>query len=727
MIIPALIDYYDLLEQDPESDIAPLGFSRQLISFDVVLSNGGAEADIRDARLPGDARPTLRSLIVPGQSKPSGSGINPCLLWDNAQYMLAFKPDDPKPERTIQAFEAFRDRHLALRDEIGDDAFAAVCRFLESWTPGRAAELGEKAEFLARFGVFRLAGEQGYVHERPAVVAWWRAQLDEADETGGEAIAVPSLATGRPAPVARLHEPKIKNVRDAQSSGATIVSFNQDAFESYGKSQGANSPLGVDEAFKYCTALNRLTGDNNRRVVIGDTTVVFWAESPSAFEDHFLGQLSDQAAGEDKGTLAETRTALEAIRRGKPVGDIDPETRFYILGLAPNAARLSVRIWEVATIREMAEKLAQNQEQLELGLWQRPRSLSVGSMLFAVARKKKGARDAETIPSRLSGELVRSILNGAPYPATFQESVLRRIRQEGAVTTTQARILKAALIRKGIHMPTQLETEYDSPAYQCGRLFATLEHAQRTASPEVSSGLGPRYLRAVMATPASLLGHLQAKAEVHIRKLRSAQDSTDAERFFHDEVSAINSRLSPPLPRYLYGDQQSEFMLGYYKQLRWLDTVISKGSDSSIRLDRYRTNRGEWVRSSLERRVLNTLHKCRILYVYESTRLLGDGVPRVPDVLINGATPERNVYIEVAGGSKDQAAYDERHNKKIKEYAQSSITEEGGACGVLRVLDFRGVDRTKKGWYDEKTMVIDKLIDVIPALTETTPSQETES
>jgi len=277
MILNALVNYYDRLAADPESDIAPFGFSRQKISYEIVLKPDGQPAALHDARVENNGRLVPRLLVVPGQAKSSGSGLNPGFLWDNAQYMLAFKPDDPKPDRTQKAFVAFRDRHLALEGEISDEAFSVVCAFLRRWGPAQAADHTELPEIAGSFGVFRIQGEQEYVHDRPRIKAYWLTQT----AAEGEGPKAPSLIGGEVQPIARLHEPKIKGVRGGQSAGATLVAFNAEAYESYGKSQSFNAPVGVEHAFKYCTALNRLTMRPDRQVHLGDTTVVYWTEKPT--------------------------------------------------------------------------------------------------------------------------------------------------------------------------------------------------------------------------------------------------------------------------------------------------------------------------------------------------------------------------------------------------------------------------------------------------------------
>ena len=237
MILQALNAYYERLAADENAGVAPFGFSRQKIAFAVVINDDGTfgEKCIHDLRTQEDKKLVPKSVLVCGNAKPTGAGINPGFLWDNPAYMLGYKPDDPKPERTQEAFEAFRTRHLETEAAIDDPEFSAVCRFLEAWDPSKAAEQETLVDIGTGFGVFQIRATPRYVHQREAVNQWWLDQLSTKD-VESDAASGQCLITGKTGPIARLHEPKIKGVWGGQSSGAAIVSFNLDAFESYGKS-----------------------------------------------------------------------------------------------------------------------------------------------------------------------------------------------------------------------------------------------------------------------------------------------------------------------------------------------------------------------------------------------------------------------------------------------------------------------------------------------------------
>ena len=252
---------------------------------------------------------------------------------------------------------AFVERHLRDLARESDPGLKAFVAFLKTWFPRRFDELGWPDEMKDQNVVFCLESDRKTnicLHNRPAAKAIWARLTDEGDRA--EAIC---LVSGRRAPVARLH-PAIKGVWGAQSSGASIVSFNLDAFTSYGHEQGDNAPVSEAAAFAYTTALNRfLEKDSGHRIQIGDASVVFWADASEAnkaaeAENIFAGFWDDgedePPLGIDEATEAQKiRAKLDMIRQGQPLAKVAPElaegVRFYVLGLAPNAARLSIRFY----------------------------------------------------------------------------------------------------------------------------------------------------------------------------------------------------------------------------------------------------------------------------------------------------------------------------------------------------------------------------------------------
>ncbi|HWL09982.1 MAG TPA: type I-C CRISPR-associated protein Cas8c/Csd1 [Planctomicrobium sp.] len=561
MILQALNSYYEQLAADPDSEIAAAGFSRQKISYAVVLNPDGTLEGIEDLRTGEGKKRLAQSLLVCGDSKPSGSGINPCFLWDNPAYMLGYKPEDSKPERTREAFEAFKKRHLDLEQTIGDAEFNAVCRFMENWNPERSDEHETLIEIGTGFGVFRIRGATHFVHEQVTVREWWLDQLKQAEATSESELGQ-CLVTGRFAPIARLHDPKIKGVAGAQSSGAAIVSFNLDAFESYGKSQSRNAPVSETAAFQYCTALNSLLADRSRRVQIGDATTVFWTEQATLAES-YLVFIFGSPPPEDEALLNDLNKTLRMIAQGKyPAEFGDKATPFYILGLSPNAARISVRFWRVSTLGEIVSNLQQHFADLSLQRREHePEFISPWQIL------RETVRDSKDIPPQLSGALMRAILTGQAYPQMLLTALIRRIRADRELRYIRVAAIKACLNRqfrlnslscKEIVM--SLDTDREDVAYCLGRLFAELEKTQEDALPGINDTIKDRYFGSASATPGSVFPRLIRLSQHHLGKLEKPN------RIFHEKrIQQIVDKLQR-FPAHLNLQDQGLFAVGYYHQ-----------------------------------------------------------------------------------------------------------------------------------------------------------------
>ncbi len=720
MIIPELINYFDRIEGDPAGGIAPFGWSRQKVAFKVVIEPDGAFVAVQDARIEETigkktyAKPAL--LTVPGQSKPSGSGINPGFLWDNASYMLGLlveaKDSGKKADtaRVRRSFEAFRERHLALESKVGDEHFSAVCRFLRSWDPAaHAAEAEALAALGTYFGVFEIRGQVGFVHERPRVKAYWNATLDGSSSDDDRPPVAPSLISGEPQPLARLHEPKIKGVGGAQAAraqaaGAAIVSFNRSAFESYGKSQSYNAPIGVRDAFRYCTALNHLLEQRSRKVSIGDDTFVFWAECPVPMEGLFEGFFGD-AAPEEPGRAEKIREVLDRLRQGldtsRELGESG--TAFFILGLSPNAARLQVRFWLKSTVGDLAERLGEHHAALGLdGAPEGYRIPSIRDIVGETLPLKDGRPDHEKADKGLVAAVTRAVLTGAPYPDRLLAGVIGRVRAEGFVDSDKrlyaeharhrrASIIKAILNRnEGANMDIAVNCIHSDKAYHCGRLLATVDFAQLKAMEKVNSTVVRRNLGGIMSSPGLVLPRILKTAEVaYFPKLHPDPPKRlgDLEQFVRDEVRAIACQLGDTLPTSLDLRQQGVFLLGFYQQSDALED-IGRQVD---RDRRFRTKRGEWVASRGEVRVADCLLKIGVSYAYEPRVMLAEGPDRYPDFVVFGATKASTVFIEYVGGARndDQADYNDRWTIKHAQYLKTDITPEGGANGRLIVIDAR--------------------------------------
>jgi CRISPR-associated protein Csd1 len=574
MILQALNGYYERLAGEGDSGIAPFGFSEQKIAFAVVLQLDSDLSHFEDLRIVEGRRPVNRPVVVPGQAKSPGAGINPGFLWDNAGYLLGFKADDPKPERTRKSFEAFRDKHLALRGQIDCPEFGAVCNFLERWDPSRASEHPVLAEWTTGFGVFQIANQPHYVHQHPAVLDYWQKTLGETATGEGEKNSC--LVTGRFGPIALTHEPAIKGVRDAQPGGAKLVSFNCDAFTSYGKDQSLNAPVSEQAAFQYATALNHLLRTGSRqRLVIGDSTTVFWSEKASPAEDLFAYLLDPaQSASESQSSELDDhlRVLLSQIAQGAKPSELgEANARFYILGLAPNAARLAVRFWHVATLGELLENIGDHFANLQIPRGPRdPEFPAIWQLL------RETARETKDVSPLLGGALTRAVLTRAPYPRALPLAVLNRIRADRRINATRAAILKAFLIRNHHHLiAMSLDPEKPNSAYRLGRLFAALEKTQEDALPGINATIRERFYSSASATPGSVFPRILRTYQHHLAKLEGGR-KVNRERL----VQAILNPLQD-FPRHLNLEGQSQFALGYYHQRQDFFTTKPKTDDST--------------------------------------------------------------------------------------------------------------------------------------------------
>ncbi len=572
MILQALNNYYERLSADPEADVAAFGFSRQRIAYAVVIEKNGAFHSIEDLRTQEGKKLLARSLVVCGGAKPSGSGVNPCFLWDNPTYMLGYKPDDPKPERTLQCFEAFRQRHLDLEAAINDPEFSSVCRFLEKWETSKGAEQETLVDIATGFGLFRIRGAKHFVHEQPAIRDWWLTQIGNNDESSEETTGQ-CLVTGKSATIARLHEPKIKGVMGGQSAGAAIVSFNLDAFESYGKSQSNNSPVSELATFQYCTALNRLLADRSRRIQIGDATTVFWTEQKTEAEN-ILGIVLGNPPPEDQAQVNVLQATLKAIASGQyPSNFGDQSTPFYVLGLSPNAARVSVRFWYVTTLGEFVKHLHQHFADLDIARSERDKEFIAPWQII-----RETARESKDIPPLLSGALMRAILTGQPYPTMLLSALIRRIRADRSINHTRAATIKACLNRNTRfnisplekELPMSLDPDRADASYRLGRLFAELEKTQEDAMPGINDTIKDRYFGAASATPGSVFPRLIRMSQHHLGKLEKPTKT------YHEKRIQEICSLLDVFPSHLNLKDQGLFAIGYYHQRQDIFTKKNK-------------------------------------------------------------------------------------------------------------------------------------------------------
>ncbi|MBK9493329.1 MAG: type I-C CRISPR-associated protein Cas8c/Csd1 [Xanthomonadales bacterium] len=572
MILQSLDAYYRRKQTDPDpaKRLPAFGLEDKEIPFVLEIAADGKLLNIADTRS-GEGKKKIgqRFLVPQGVKKTSGVAAN--LLWDNAEYVLGV-PDAKKLEdnrkkgkeadylqRLVEMRQVFRDKITVLPDSVqADDGIRAVLAFLELLVPEVLEGYAALPDIEATNPIlsFRLQGDLGLVCQRPAVIAATAGQSEDAPDGV-------CLVSGKPAAIERLH-PAIKGVWGAQTSGANIVSFNLDAFNSYGKVQGANAPLGTAAVFAYTTALNHLLArDSRQRIQVGDASTVFWAEEAHELENAVVDAFGDPPKDDPDRNVKAISALYSAVQSGKfSTGGVD--TRFHVLGLAPNAARISIRFWETATALELARRITQHFDDIAVvHADYEPEHLSLFRLLTGVALLNK----ADNIPPNLGGEVVRAILEGRPYPATLLNLAVSRCRAEQKPTYARAAAIKASLNR-WIRLRHANEKEYlpmldpdnTQPAYRLGRLFATLEKIQEEASPGLNATIRDRYYGAASSTPVAVFTTLLRLKNHHVGKLSPGR-ATQMEKLVGEILSDVAD-----FPKQLPLQGQGRFALGYYHQ-----------------------------------------------------------------------------------------------------------------------------------------------------------------
>lgn len=551
------------------ADAPPFGYSTEKIGFLIALNEDGSVAGAPiDLRVPNERnKPVARMMAVPQPPKRT-SGIAPCFLWDKTAYTLGVTAGAGK--RTAAEHAAFVEKHREVLAGTGDPGLQALLRFLETWSPEQFEILGWPEEMKDQNVIFALSSEYRqhiHLHDRPAARDLL-AGRDAADDQDDAAC----LVTGDTGPIARLH-PAIKGVWGAQTSGASIVSFNLDAFESYNHSDGDNAPVSEKAAFAYTTALNRfLEKASDHRLQVGDASTVFWAEAPDAetaqtAENVFLAALSDI---DEKADARQVGVILDKIRQGLPLRDFAPElaegVRFYVLGLAPNAARLSIRFWledDFGQIAGRYQKYVQDMR-VEPG----PRRPYPPLWRYLAETAALGKR--ENVPPNLAGEWMRAILTGAPYPLTLLATVLMRIRADKKINALRAGILKAVLIRNFNRekTPVALDPAFTDKGYLLGRLFAVYEHIQYTAlGGNVNATIKDKYYGSAATQPRKVFTFLDTGSANHLSKI--GKEKPGARINLTRYLEAITDLMTPdtdPYPTSLSTAEQAMFVLGYHHQ-----------------------------------------------------------------------------------------------------------------------------------------------------------------
>ena len=572
MILQALTEYYRALER--QGKIAAPGWGPVKVSFALCIGDDGTlkqVVSVQTEQMRGKKTvlaPRVVSLPAPVKRTV---GVAANFLCDNSSYMLGVD-DKGKPERTRLCFEACKALHEQALDGVDSPAARAILAFFHAWEPEKAREnaaLLEHLEEILAGGNLVFRTEEGFVHDDPAVRQAWEAYYN----TSGDGPQGVCLVTGEQGPIESVH-PAIKNVAGAQSSGAALVSFNAPAFCSYGKEQNLNAPTGKYAAFAYTAALNHLLADREHVYRVGDATVVCWAKGGSSFYQSLFGWAA-MGQSEPSYDESELRGMVKRLCRGEAVDfhaeRLDPGMDFYVLGLSPNASRLSVRFFLRNTFGGFLRNAEAHQERLKIV---RPSfDKFEGLPLWKLLGETVNQNTRDKVPApELAGEVVRAILTDTRYPATLLNGATLRIRAEREVTRGRAAILKAYYL-KNPHpdVPKEVLTVGLNEGsthipYTLGRVFSVLEAIQSAANPGVKTTIKDKYFNSAAATPAVIFPLLISLAQKHLKKLRGS--NTGLAIALDRQLTDLLNRLGESYPTRMNLPQQGAFQLGYYQQLQ---------------------------------------------------------------------------------------------------------------------------------------------------------------
>lgn len=582
MILQALAGYYD--RRAEEGSVAPEGFKRVEIPFLIVLNQKGEFVGLQDTRTPSGKKLLAKPFLVPEERGRSGSKAwqTANLLWDHYGYVLEWPKSESEEHKAMA-----RKQHGAFVVEVkklyaaypDDVEVGAVCRFLasENFDAVFSHPLWKECAKIPGCNLtFQLSDQARLVCANENVQAFiansggGQEAEDEEEDGGSPAVEGFCLVSGQEGPIVRLTP---RTPIPGAKSNAKIVSFQKNmGFDSYGKQQSYNAPISKKAAFAYATALNEMLAKNSRqKIFVGDATTVFWAEKKNELEDVFADFFGEPAKENPEQATKAIRILYEAPRAGVPPLTEDYYTRFYVLGLAPNAARIAVRFWHAGTVGETASHIRQHFD--DCAMVHGPKYseyLSIGRMLKSTAptTAKHPFGDPEKVPPNLAGDFMKAILSGTNYPQTLLAAAIRRCRAEREITYPRAALIKAVLARaariliypvKEVDMA--LDTENINIGYRLGRLFATLEKIQEEASPGINATIRDRFYGAASGTPVTAFPHLMKLKNHHLAKLDNRGRAVNLEKLIGEIMSGVTD-----FPSHLALQDQGRFAVGYYHQ-----------------------------------------------------------------------------------------------------------------------------------------------------------------
>ncbi|MEA3421025.1 MAG: type I-C CRISPR-associated protein Cas8c/Csd1 [Acidobacteriota bacterium] len=579
MILQALASYYQRMAEEGGTDIAPEGFDEKEIPFLIILNQQGEVVGLQDTRVPSGKKLIGRRFLVPKEHERSGKNAwqKANLLWDHYGYVLAHPKSDEEEhvKMALKQHGAFVASVKTLYEKYPNDTeIKAVYKFLSRGNFEAVFSNPQWPDCMKIPGCnlsFSLEGQARLVCENESIHAYVvstnDAISDDEDDTASPEAEGMCLVTGEYGPIERLHP---RTPIPGAKSNAKIVAFQKNmGFDSYGKQQSYNAPISKHAASAYTTALKKMLAKNSRqKLQVGDATTVFWAEKKNVLEDVFAKIFGEPAKGEPE----QDYKSLIAVFRSPETGaraELDPSTRFFVLGLAPNAARIAVRFWWAGTVGDIADNIWQHFDDMAIVHGpNQPDHLSLFRLLVSTAVQGK----SDNIQPNLAGEFMKSILTGTPYPQTLLAAAIRRCRAEREITYPRAALLKAVLARETRYyertekeVGMSLDTTNTTPGYLLGRLFAVLEKVQAESAGgwgKINTTIRDRFYGAASSTPVTAFPYLMKLKNHHLSKLEKHKG------YYEGLIGEIIDKLDieEGFPTHLSLQDQGRFAIGYYHQ-----------------------------------------------------------------------------------------------------------------------------------------------------------------
>lgn len=570
MILKALYDYYDRCK----GTLPAFGRELKEIGFLVVIDRDGNFLRFEDRRINNKQAQTF--IVKKQLGRTSAPLAN--YLYDSSAYVFGFsdKKDFDGCRKYLETFKKkVEDIYKSAPDNVD---ITAVHRFYQrdaqaTLTKMKADTLWPEIEknLNKKYSLFSflINGDTQIVAEKEELL-----DLLDGDNHDNEKVCLVSGKKGK------IVDVTTATMIPGSQAVAKIVSFQvKSGYDSYGKEQGANAPISEESEFAYSTALKHLLrSDSRNKFLIGNRTFLFWASRDNAASNQAekgffdLFGFSDSDDDDPNARIEQVRKVFKAIYSGELNTSLDD--KFYILGLAPNSARIAVIYWAEIPLKEFAERINRHFDDMEITGANKP-YMSLRSILGAVTL---GGKSSEATPN-LPDALVKSIFQGTPYPYTLFAECIKRIRAEQSIYTTRAAIIKAYLNRLNNineqNIKVMLDKNNTNPGYLCGRLFAVLDKIQEDANNQHT--IRERYLNSASATPSAVFATILNLSSHHSEKLNEGRNV-----FFEKLKQEIIEKLDADgFPAHLDLQDQGRFFVGYYHQRQAFFTKSEKEENNN--------------------------------------------------------------------------------------------------------------------------------------------------